>query len=95
MVSLNEILQSTNSLITVSIFLIFALFILTKSALNIVMKKRISVFRPFFVFGLGLCFVSGFIFYDFYGVAIDVYTIMKFIVVFGLLLILIRGGKHS
>ncbi len=94
MVSLNEILQSTNSLITVSITLIVALFILTRTILNIIIKKRINVFRPFFIFGLGLGLVSGFIFYDFYGVAIDVYVILKFVVILGIFS-LIRGGKNS
>ena len=95
MVSLNEILQVSNSLIAISITLIVALFILTRTILNMVMKKRIGVFRPFFVFGLGLCLVAGFMFYDFYGVATDVYVILKFIVVLGIFCVLIRGGKTS
>ena len=95
MVSLNEILQASNPIITTSISLIVALFILTRTILNIVIKKRIGVFRPFFVLGLGLCLVSGFIFYGFYGIATDVYVILKFIVVLGLFCVLIRGGETS
>ena len=95
MVSLNEILQASNPIITTSISLIVALFILTRTILNMVIKKRIGVFRPFFVLGLGLCLVSGFIFYGFYGIATDVYVILKFIVVLGLFCVLIRGGETS
>ena len=95
MVNLNEILQAGNPIFIISITLIVALFILTRAILNMVMKKRIGVFRPFFVFGLGLCLVSGFMFYGFYGVATDVYVILKFIVVLGLFCVLIRGGKTS
>lgn len=91
MVSINEILQADNPIIAVGISLIIAIYISTKSALDMIEEKKITTFMPFFILGLGLCLSAGFMFYDFYGIAVDVYLVFKFISGFGMFFLLWRS----
>lgn len=94
MVSFAWVLEFHNSIFAVALILITSLVIMVQTAISIIDKKRILVFRTFFIFGMGLCMVAGFMFYDFFGIAMDVYTVMKFIFIFGVVVIMIPGrGK--
>lgn len=79
-----NIFQMNSDIIGISIALIISLIILTTAAINMVEKKRFSLFMPFFIWGLGICLLTGFMFYDFFGVAVDVFYTISFVVAFGL-----------
>jgi len=88
-----NIFQMGSTVYQISIALVISLIITTTSALNMVEKKRINVFLPFFIFGLGVCLTAAFMFYDFFGVAVDVFYAMSFVAVVGMFFILWRQGK--
>ena len=77
----------------ISIALGVALIITTTAALNMIEKKRMSLFMPFFIFGLGICLTAGFMFYDFFGIAVDVFYTISFVSVVGMFFIIWKGGK--
>ena len=79
-----------NLLIHTSIILIIALILLTKASLNMIMKKRISLFIPFFGLGVALCLSAGLMFYGFFGIAVDVYLTIKLVSIAGIFYILWR-----
>jgi len=56
-------------------------------------KKRLSIFMPFFILGLGMCLTAAFMFYDFFGIAIDVFYTISFVVITGIFFILRRQTK--
>ena len=85
--------QMGSSIYQISIALIFSLIITTTAAINMIEKKRSSLFMPFFIFGLGLCLTAAFMFYDFFGVAVDVFYTINFVVVVGMFFIIWRAGK--
>lgn len=85
--------QMGSSVYQILIALIFSLIITTTTALNMIEKKRLSVFLPFFIFGLGLCLTAAFMFYDFFGVAVDVFYTINFVVVIGMFFVIWRAGK--
>lgn len=76
-----NLLQMNSHIIGISIALGIALIIATTAALNMIEKKRMNLFIPFFVFGIGTCLLAGFMFYDFFGVAVDVFYVFSFVVV--------------
>jgi len=88
-----NIFQMSSSVYHISICLGIALIITTTAALNMVEKKRLSLFMPFFMWGLGLCLTAGFMFYDFFGIAVDVFYVFSFVVVFGVFFNLWGAGK--
>lgn len=73
--------------------LIVALILTTKSVLNMLEKRRMSVFTPFFFIGLLLCLVSGFLFYNFFDLALDIFLIVKFVSIIGMFFVLWRASK--
>lgn len=85
--------QMGTGLHSVLLPLIFSLVIMMIVSFNMIISKRLVLFFPFFVFGLGLCFSSGFIFYDFYGIARDIFYIVFFVFVVEYYFILCREGK--
>jgi len=88
-----NILQIGSGIEQISIALIVSLIITTTVALNMVEKKRINVFAPFFIFGLGLCLTAAFMFYDFFGVAVDVFYVISFVSCVGMFFVIWRAGK--
>ncbi len=79
-----NILQISSNIYQISITLIISLIITTTVVLNMVKKKRLSLFMPFFIFGLGLCLASAFMFYGFYGVSMDVFYVFNFVIIAGI-----------
>jgi len=71
--------------------LIVALVLTTKSVLNMLEKRKMSTFIPFFVIGFFLCLVSGFLFYNFFDLALDIFLIVKFLSVMGMFFVLWRA----
>ena len=88
-----NIFQMNSHIISISIALVASLIITTLAALNMVKKKRLNVFLPFFILGLGVCLTAAFMFYDFFGVAVDVFYIFSFVSVVGMFFILWRANK--
>jgi len=88
-----NIFQMNSHIISISIALVASLIITTLAALNMVKKKRLNVFLPFFILGLGVCLTAAFMFYDFFGVAVDVFYTFSFVVAVGMFFILWRIGK--
>jgi len=82
-----------SNIIGISIALGVSLIITTTAALNMIDKKRINIFIPFFIFGLGVCLLAGFMFYDFFGVAVDVFYTISLVSVVGMFFIIWRAGK--
>ena len=66
-------IYGASGIIPLTIALVISLIIATTAALNMIEKKRMSLFMPFFIFGLGICLTAAFMFYDFFGVAVDVF----------------------
>lgn len=85
--------QMDSSIYKISIALIIALFILVRSALIMIEKKRFSTFVPFFTMGLGLCLIAGFVFYGFFGIAVDVFYAFNFISIIGIFFIIWRATR--
>jgi len=77
----------------ISIALAVSLIIATTAALNMIEKKRMSLFMPFFIFGLGVCLTAAFMFYDFFGIAVDIFYTISFVSVVGMFFIIWKGGK--
>jgi len=88
-----NIFQMNSNIIGISIALGVSLIITTTAALNMIDKKRINIFIPFFIFGLGVCLLAGFMFYDFFGVAVDVFYTISLVSVVGMFFIIWRAGK--
>ncbi len=88
-----DLFQMGSSLIGISVNLIISLFIMTITAQNMIDKKRTRVFIPFFIIGIGLCLSSGFMFYNFFGVAVDVFFTFVFVSVIGMFLIIKENKK--
>jgi len=80
-----------NLLIYTGIVLIAALILLTQASLNIIMKKRVSLFMPFFGLGIALCLSAAFMFYNFFGIAVDVYLVIKLVAITSIFLMLWRA----
>ena len=93
MIDLQFLFKTSHHIVSVIVVLIISLFITIKSALNMIEKKRIKIFIPFFILGMALCLSSGLILYDFYGLASDIYLIIKFVLIDGLFFILWRANK--
>lgn len=87
------ILEARVPLFSVSFSLIIAILLLTKASLNMIEKKRIDIFMPFFILGFGVCLGAGFILYDFYGITSDIFLISKFVLMVGIFFILWRSDK--
>ncbi len=79
-----NIFQIGSSIYHISIALIASLIIITTATLDIINKKRINIFVPSFIFGIGVCFLTGFMFYGFFSVASDVFYIFSFVSVIGM-----------
>ena len=88
-----NILQMSSGLIQITIALIISLIILMTSSLNMVEKRRLGLFMPFFIFGLGVCLTAAFMFYDFFGIAVDIFYTISFVSVVGMFFIIWKGGK--
>lgn len=88
-----NLFQMNSDIIGISIAVVIALMITTMSALNMINKKRLGIFIPFFILGGGTCFLSGFMFYGFFGVAVDVFYTFCFVSVVGIFLVILRAGK--
>jgi hypothetical protein len=57
--------------------LFIGLYLVIKSTINMIEKKRLNLFLPFFLIGFALCICAGFIFYDFYDLSSDTFFIVK------------------
>ena len=88
-----NLFQMNSHIISILIALTISITILIKSALKMVEQKRFLIFIPFFVLGGGTCLFAGFMFYDFFGVAIDVFYTFCFVFVVSIFLVLLRCGK--
>ena len=88
-----NVLQMASGIEQIAIALVISLIIATTAALNMIEKKRMSLFMPFFIFGLGICLTAAFMFYDFFGVAVDVFYTISFVVVVGMFFNIWRAGK--
>ena len=88
-----NLFQMDSSIYQISIALAVSLIIATTAALNMIEKKRLSLFMPFFIFGLGICLTAAFMFYDFFGVAVDVFYTISFVVCVGMFFKIWRAGK--
>jgi len=88
-----NIFQMNSHIIDISIALVVSLIITTTAALNIIEKKRPNIFIPFFIFGLGVCLTAAFMFYDFFGIAVDVFYTISFVSAVGMFFIIWRAGK--
>jgi hypothetical protein len=65
--------------------LIVSLIIIIQNSINMIEKKTIGVFMPFWILGFGLCLSAGFIFANFYDIAIDIFLVFKFVASLGML----------
>jgi len=83
-------LESLSGIMNILFPLVISLIIIIQSSLNMLEKRNIGVFMPFWILGFGLCLSAGFIFSDFYGVAIDVFLIFKLIACFGMFFLIWR-----
>ena len=90
---MTNIFQMNSNIISISIALAVSLIIATTAALNMIEKKRMSLFMPFFIFGLGVCLTAAFMFYDFFGIAVDIFYTISFVSVVGMFFIIWKGGK--
>jgi len=93
MIDLQFLFKTSHNLISIIVVLIISLYIISKSALNMIEKKRMNIFIPFFVLGMGLCFGVGFMLYNFYDTASDIYLITRFVSIIGLFFMLWRANK--
>jgi len=93
MIDLQFISQTSHHIISVIVVLIISLYIIIKVVLDMIEKKKINIFIPFFVLGMGLCFGAGFMLYSFYDIASDIYLITRFVSIIGLFFILWRANK--
>ena len=75
------------------ICLAVVLILLTKSVFNMINKKSIKTFMPFFVLGLALCMTAGFMYYGFFGIAADMFLLWKFVAIIGMCVILWGNTK--
>jgi len=89
----NGLFQMSSSIYNILIASVVSLFIIIKSALIMIEKKRLSTFMPFFIMGLGLCLTAGFIFYNFFGIATDVFFVFNFVSIIGIFFIIWRETK--
>ena len=85
-----SLFQISSEIWHISIVLGLAIIIATNAALKMVEKKKINIFIPFFVLGLGLSLTAGFMFYEFFGVALDIFDVFSFVLVAGIFFILWR-----
>jgi hypothetical protein len=85
-----SLFQISSEIWHISIVLGLAIIVATNAALKMVEKKKINIFIPFFVLGLGLCLTAGFMFYEFFGVALDIFDVFTFVLVAGIFFILWR-----
>ncbi len=81
------------SVYQIAIALGVSLIIATTAALNMIEKKRLDIFIPFFIVGLGVCLTAAFMFYDFFGIAVDVFYVMAFVASVGIFFNLWRIDK--
>ena len=88
-----NLLQIGSNIYYISFMLVISLIITAASALNMIHTKRINIFSPFFMLGLGTCLLTGFMFYNFFGVAIDVFYTFSLVSVIGMFSILWRIDK--
>lgn len=88
-----NIFQMSSSIYQISLALVVALIIMTIAALNMIEKKRINIFLPFFILGLGICLTAGFMFYDFFCIAIDVFYIFIFVSAVEIFFVIKEAGK--
>ncbi len=88
-----NIFQMDSSIYQILIALVVALIIIITAALNMIEKKRINIFLPFFVLGLGICLTAGFMFYGFFGIAVDVFYIFSFVSAVAIFFIIKEAGK--
>jgi len=88
-----NIFQMSSGIYEILIVLVVALIITMTAALNMIEKKRINIFLPFFILGLGVCLSAGFMFYNFFGIAIDVFYIFSFVSAVGIFFIIKEAGK--
>ena len=88
-----NIFQMNSNIIGISIALAISLIITTMAALNMVGKKRINTFVPFFILGLGTCLTAAFMFYGFFGVSVDVFYVFSFISAVGIFFVIKGAGK--
>ncbi len=73
--------MSQEILIEIIAHLFFAFVLIIKSSLNMIEKKRIFTFLPFFILGLSFCFSAGFMLYGFYERAHDINLALKLVTV--------------
>ena len=88
-----NIFQMSSGIYEILIVLVVALIIIIIAALNMIEKKRINIFLPFFILGLGICLTTAFMFYDFFGIAIDVFYTFIFVSAVGIFFIIKEAGK--
>ena len=93
MINFSDLSSIVVSIIRILIVLIIAIIILLRVSFNMIEKRRIKVFMPFFILGLSLCFVSGFMFYGFFGIAIYFFLVAKFLASFAIFFIIWRYAK--
>jgi len=74
----------------VIVTIVLALIILVRATVDMIIKRKCQFFMPFFIFGLALCLSAGFMFYGFFGIALDVYLAIKLVAVFGIFFMLWR-----
>jgi len=59
--------------------LFFALIFIIKSALNMIEKKRVFTFLPFFIIGIAFCYSAGFMLYGSYERAHDINLALRLV----------------
>jgi len=88
-----NLFQMGDSMCHILIALVASLVITTFSALNMIEKKRINLFIPFFILGIGTCLLAGFMLNNFFGIAVDVFYVFCFVSVVGVFFILWRKTR--
>ncbi len=88
-----SLLQMGSGIAQISIALGISLVIILVSALNMVEKKRLGIFMPFFILGIGVCLTAAFMFYDFFGIAADIFYLFSFVSATGIFFNLWRDKK--
>jgi len=88
-----SIIQMGSGVINVSIALIIAIVIIIRSSVNMIEKKRIFVFVPFFLLGFAICLTAAFMVNDFFGLAVDSFYVMNFVSVVGIFFVLWKVVK--
>ena len=78
-------------IIYIFVLILFSILIFWKTILNMVKKKKIFEFLPFFIIAIFICFDAAFAFYDLFYNFVWIFMQALYLIIFIWILIFIRG----